>query len=197
MLNTTWFEAFEACIEFMKEKQCLLSGMTLELYKKLYGVFGFEYSGISNTKGTKRPTIKSFAASHKKGMYILNVAHHQVAVVDGYYYDTWDCGEKSLYGYFEKKDIVQEEKMQKENKGKIIEKDGVYRYSDRDGIELFEGDIVEHENGKREGVYMTENGELGINATNPLWIEMGRAVACEYRVYPLNNADVAEMKKVL
>lgn len=87
--------------------------------------------------------------------------------------------------------------MEKKNKGKVVEKDGVYRYFDRDGIELFEGDIVEHENGKREELYMTENGELGTDATNPSWIEMGRAVACEYGVYPLNNADVAEMKKVL
>lgn len=110
VLGMTWLEAFEACMGFMKEEQCLLSGMTLELYKKLYGAFGFVYSGISNKRGTKRPTVKSFTASHKKGVYILNVAHHQVAVVDGCYYDTWDCGEKSLYGYFEKKDIVQEEK---------------------------------------------------------------------------------------
>ena len=108
----------------------------------------------------------------------------------------------SRYKYYQPnkkdlKDVTREEKMEKENKGKVVEKDGVYRYFDRDGIELFEGDIVEHENGKREELYMTENGELGIDATNPLWIETGRAVPCEYGVYPLNNADVAEMKKVL
>lgn len=87
--------------------------------------------------------------------------------------------------------------MNKENKGKIVEKDGVYRYFDRDGMELFDGDFIEHENGQREELYMTENGELGTDATNPLWIETGRAVACEYGIYPLNYADVAEIKKVL
>lgn len=102
-LGITWTEAFEKCIGFMREEQCLLSGMTLKQYKKVYGAFGFEYYGISNKKGTKRPTVESFAKNHKRGTYILNIANHQVAVVDGYYYDTWDCGEKSLYGYFEKK----------------------------------------------------------------------------------------------
>ena len=63
---------------------------------------GFEYHGISNKRGTKRPTVDSFAKNHPKGTYILNVANHEVAVVDGKYYDTWDSGYKSLYGYYEK-----------------------------------------------------------------------------------------------
>ena len=40
---------------------------------------------------------------HPTGRYIVTVAHHVVAVVDGKYYDTWDSGEKSLYGYYEKR----------------------------------------------------------------------------------------------
>ena len=60
---------------------------------------------VSNRKGMKRPTVSSFAAQNKKGTYILRVANHLVACVDGYYYDTWDCGDKSLYGYWEKKEV--------------------------------------------------------------------------------------------
>ena len=86
----------------MREEQCLLSGMTLEQYKRVYSTFGFEYHGISNKKGSKRPTVKSFSKTHKNGIFILSIAGHHVAAVDGNYYDTWDCGEKSLYGYFEK-----------------------------------------------------------------------------------------------
>ena len=62
---------------------------------------GFKYTGVSNKKGTKRPTVDSFAKEHKKGTYIASVAHHVVAIVDGKYYDTWDSGYKSLYGYYE------------------------------------------------------------------------------------------------
>lgn len=61
---------------------------------------GMVRTGISNKKGSKRPTVDSFAASHKKGIYILEVAHHIVTVRDGHYYDTWDCGDKCLYGYW-------------------------------------------------------------------------------------------------
>lgn len=53
-------------------------------------------------KGVKRPTVESFAKANKKGTYILTLANHLVAVVDGYYYDTWDCGEKSVYKFWEK-----------------------------------------------------------------------------------------------
>ena len=64
---------------------------------------GFEYVGISNKKGTTRPTVESFTKEHKEGTYILRVANHIVASVDGMYYDTWDSGHKSLYGYWIKK----------------------------------------------------------------------------------------------
>lgn len=36
--------------------------------------------------------------------YLLKVANHVVAVVDGRYYDTWDSGYKSLYGHYEKRE---------------------------------------------------------------------------------------------
>lgn len=63
---------------------------------------GFAYYGISNKKGSKRPTVAGFAKENK-GTYILKVANHVVALVDGIYYDTWDSGYKSLYGYYEKR----------------------------------------------------------------------------------------------
>lgn len=34
--------------------------------------------------------------------FFLNVANHCIAVVDGYYYDTWESGSCCLYGYWEK-----------------------------------------------------------------------------------------------
>ena len=70
--------------------------------KYLEEVKKFKYQGISNKKGTRRPTVKSFANTHRNGTYVLRLAHHLVTVVDGFYYDTWDSGEYSLYGYWEK-----------------------------------------------------------------------------------------------
>ena len=62
----------------------------------------FTYHGISNKKGSKRPTVDRFAKDHKSGIFFLNVANHCIAVVDGYYYDTWESGSCCLYGYWEK-----------------------------------------------------------------------------------------------
>ena len=73
-----------------------------DVYRKLLADEGFEIHTIKVTKGSKRPTVKSFAKEHKKGTYVLEVANHVVTVVDGDYYDIWDCGDKCLYRYHEK-----------------------------------------------------------------------------------------------
>lgn len=104
VLNSSWIDVFRKLVPIMEEEQCLLSGFTLAQYKRVYELFGMKYNGISNKKGTIRPTVESFVKDHPTGKYILSVAHHHVAVVDGKYYDTWNSGYKSLYGYFEMKD---------------------------------------------------------------------------------------------
>jgi len=43
-------------------------------------------------------------------------------------------------------------------------------------------------------VYLTNEGELGIDATNPKWIESGRAIPCEYGIYPLTVHDLEYME---
>ena len=72
-------------------------------YESYLKANGFEYHGISNKKGSKRPTVDRFTKDHKDGFYFLNVANHCVASVDGFYYDTWESGECCMYGYWEKK----------------------------------------------------------------------------------------------
>lgn len=73
-----------------------------EAWKEYVKRNGFIHHKISNKKGSKRPTVASFAKEHKEGTFVLNVANHIVTVKDGYYFDTWDCGHKSLYGFYEK-----------------------------------------------------------------------------------------------
>ena len=100
--DLSWKEAYKKLIPYVLEYQCPFMGMTLDIYKEVFKDMGFEYHGISNKKGTKRPTVKDFAKNHPEGTYILSVAHHLVCVKDGKYYDTWDSGWKSLYGYYER-----------------------------------------------------------------------------------------------
>lgn len=61
-------------------------------------------------------------------------------------------------------------------------------YYDMNGEEIHEGDVVLIDDNK-EIVYLTDEGYLGIDATNPIWIENGRAVPCEFGIYPFNESD--------
>lgn len=71
-------------------------------------------------------------------------------------------------------------------------------YFDKNGTPIVEGCLIKYPDGKVKKVYLTENDELGTDATNPSWIENGRAVPCEYGVYPLeydetNSVEVVKM----
>lgn len=104
VLNIPWVDAFDLTIPICRRLQTYtIFDCNLEKTNEAMKEMGFEYTGISNKKGSKRPTVESFARTHKTGRYILKVAHHVVACVDGVYYDTWDSGRKSLYGYYELK----------------------------------------------------------------------------------------------
>ena len=102
-LNLSWVEAFDLTIPLCRELQTytIFDGC-LEKTKESMNKLGFDYHGISNKRGSKRPTVDEFAKGHPNGIYICTVAHHVVAVVDGKYYDTWDSGWRSMYGYYEK-----------------------------------------------------------------------------------------------
>lgn len=101
-LGLTWLQTFDLTIPICRELQTYtIFDCDLKKTQTAMAQFGFEYTGVSNKKGSKRPTVKSFALSHPKGKYVVSVARHAVAVVDGVYYDTWDSGHKSLYGWYE------------------------------------------------------------------------------------------------
>jgi hypothetical protein len=99
--NCSWIEAFNETVHYQRKFQCPISGFILKLYKAMLMDYGFVYHGVSNAKGSKRPTVKSFASKHKRGKYLLSCAGHMVACVNGNYWDTFDSGYKCLYGYYE------------------------------------------------------------------------------------------------
>lgn len=48
-------------------------------------------------------TVRDFCMDHPIGRYILGTGEHVVAVVDGYYYDSWDSGNEIPIYYFERR----------------------------------------------------------------------------------------------
>lgn len=102
-LDKTWVEVFDIVFPICREYQIMdIFSCDLKKTKNALAKLGFTYTGISNKKGSKRPTIDEFTKEHKTGTYIVTVAHHVVCVKDGKYYDTWDSGYKSMYGYYTK-----------------------------------------------------------------------------------------------
>lgn len=82
-------------------------------------------------------------------------------------------------------------------KSKILREGDTIRYFDREGNELHEGDVVAFDavicpEGKvrTERLYLTTEGTLGTDATNPKWLADGRAYPCQYGIYELTNADM-------
>lgn len=71
------------------------------------------------------------------------------------------------------------------------------RYFDKNGKEITEGCKIKYPNGTIKEVYLTENELLGTDATNPKWIENGRAVPCEYGIYPLEREETEEVEVVV
>ncbi|UUV46378.1 hypothetical protein [Bacillus phage vB_BanS-Thrax2] len=63
---------------------------------------GFTYNKLAIKRGSKRPKVAEFAKDNKKGTFVLRVANHLVTLEDGYYYDSWDSGTCSMYGYWSK-----------------------------------------------------------------------------------------------
>jgi hypothetical protein len=72
-------------------------------YKKR--TFIHKYAKYNNWKKISFPAIKGvprlrgrdFVKQYPTGTYILNLAKHIVAVVDGVYLDTWDSTDKMIY----------------------------------------------------------------------------------------------------
>ena len=65
------------------------------------------------------------------------------------------------------------------------------RYFDMNGKEIHAGDYVylNSKSNRPEKVYLTEDGYLGTDSTNPIWIENGRAYPCEFGIYPFSEHD--------
>ena len=53
-------------------------------------------------------TVNDFALDHKYGVYVVGDGEHAIAVVDGYYIDTWDSGDRTVLFFYERQVIKDE-----------------------------------------------------------------------------------------
>lgn len=66
-------------------------------WKKYCEVKGMTKITFQATKGEKRMNGARFCKAHPKGTYVLRMAKHVVACVDGVLYDTWNSSKKCVY----------------------------------------------------------------------------------------------------
>lgn len=68
-------------------------------------------------------------------------------------------------------------------------------YYDRHGHVLEEGVVIKYvSTGKTYELVRTEDGNLGYDATNPKWVECGKAAPFEYGVYPLEQDELSDIE---
>ena len=73
-------------------------------------------------KGKARMSGYTFAKHYPKGRYILNMAGHWTACIDGVIYDTWDCRDKCVYTAYAMNEPEVVERLKKaKNDQKIYE----------------------------------------------------------------------------
>jgi hypothetical protein len=61
----------------------------------------FKYAK-TRLKKDERITVNEFCIANPVGTYVLKMRGHLVAVVDGLFYDSWDCGNKKITEYYSK-----------------------------------------------------------------------------------------------
>lgn len=100
----SWVEAFDELVTYARQTQSMING--LDNIKLLMEEKKIPYESIYKPKDKKKTTVKDFIKEHKTGNYILYIrvgyGTHLVCCSEGKYYDTWDCGDRIVYGYWRK-----------------------------------------------------------------------------------------------
>ncbi len=98
-----WVDAFDYLVRKARRDFTTISDGTL--LRKWLEEDGAKWTACKAVKGKKRMTAKDFAKSHHEGRYILRLANHECACVNGVLLDSWNCGEKVVFGFLDMADF--------------------------------------------------------------------------------------------
>jgi hypothetical protein len=70
----------------------------------------------------------------------------------------------------------------------------IHQYTDKHGVKIEAGMTLKHIDGDIEKVYLADNGDLGINASNEEWV--GYVEEWNQKLYPLFQFDLREWEIV-
>ena len=99
-LNKSWLEIFDELVPFAREVQCLFNQK--RAYEPYLKSKGFTYHSVP--RGT---TLYDFCKSYKgTAVCYIRVGYgtHLVTCSGGQFFDTWNCGNKYMFGYYSQDD---------------------------------------------------------------------------------------------
>lgn len=99
-LNVDWLTSFDilsATARSMYSAMCWPDVMDMVLINE-----GFIRHVVKREAGSKAPTPAYMAQTYPDRVIVCRVANHFTCVRDGQIWDTWDCGDKTIYTYWMK-----------------------------------------------------------------------------------------------
>lgn len=99
LTGNDWETCFdELCVIAKNQKRMPNEWKVVEEWLRNHNYVKYSYGRLS--KGERRVSVNEFAIDNPEGSYLISVAGHVVASIDGYYYDSWDCGNCKIYTYY-------------------------------------------------------------------------------------------------
>lgn len=99
LTGKTWVEIYDELCDIGRNKKRMPNEWkVIEIWLRNHGYVKYTYGKI--IKGDIKWKVSEFAENNQEGKYILNLAHHVVACIDGYYYDSWDPGDYKVLTYY-------------------------------------------------------------------------------------------------
>ena len=98
-LSVEWVDAYDYLVK--KGRRDLYVPNDSGAWRKWIIEDGGTWAACKAERGKKRMTALGFAETHPTGRFVLYVASHFTACVDGVILDVWNCGDKAVVGYFD------------------------------------------------------------------------------------------------
>ena len=92
----SWEKAFDIASKVAKENASMIQYMADKILIEEFNCVVDEKYNKKSVKGKDRITVNEFAMTHPYGKFILHVPKHQVTVINGEYWDSWDSGDKKI-----------------------------------------------------------------------------------------------------
>lgn len=100
LTNRDWVTCYdELCDIGRKKKRMPNEWKVIEYWLKNNGYVKRSFGKMS--KGQHRLTVNEFVKKYNNGHFLLNLRGHVVASINGFYFDSWNCGYCKVLTYYE------------------------------------------------------------------------------------------------